>query len=69
MSWNQPNANNQNEILVDENYIESAYNSYYYDSDSIRKLNEDCLRHIFSFLPITDKFMIERGMNCYHYYF
>jgi hypothetical protein len=42
--------------------IEQRSQKYLQNDQFINILNDDCLKHIFKYLPITDKISIERGI-------
>ncbi|XP_029166421.1 putative RNA-binding protein EEED8.10 [Nylanderia fulva] len=67
-SWHQPDSMDQKLYNIggisNKSSEEKSTNEQYLQNDtenvSISRLNEDCLRHIFSFLPIIDRIRIER---------
>lgn len=71
-SWHQPDniehkLHNKGKELnkISEKKMNEQYAQEYLQNDinsiSIHILNDDCLRHIFIFLPIFDRVRIERG--------
>ncbi|XP_011874815.1 PREDICTED: putative RNA-binding protein EEED8.10 isoform X2 [Vollenhovia emeryi] len=71
-SWNQPDSmehkvyvagkdssKTSDRKLTTEQYVQNKYLRNDPEQVSIHMLNDDCLRHIFLFLPITDRVRIE----------
>lgn len=63
-SWHQPDSiENQNKKLQKSSDSKEISTDYILNEEAeIHKLNDDCLMHIFSFLPIADRVKTERGM-------
>jgi hypothetical protein len=67
-SWHQPDSiENQNKSTqkASESMQKISTNYILNDDADIHKLNDDCLMHIFMFLPIVDRIQIERGSSHY----
>lgn len=73
-SWHQPDSVDQklynigkesNKIFEKKSTNEQYHQCLQNDTEnvSIHILNDDCLRHIFLFLPIIDRVRIERGKH------
>ncbi|OXU27874.1 hypothetical protein TSAR_002554 [Trichomalopsis sarcophagae] len=61
-SWHQPDSiENQNKKLQKSPDGKEMSTDYILNEDAeIHKLNDDCLMHVFSFLPIADRVKVER---------
>lgn len=61
-SWHQPDSPENLKRRTKEEKEEISLD-YDLDGAEIHKLNNDCLMHIFTFLPIVDRVRAERGIK------
>lgn len=64
-SWHQPDSiENQNKKgqKTSESNSEISTSFELNEDSQIHQLNNDCLLHIFTFLPIVDRIKMERGI-------
>ena len=70
-SWHQPDSvENQKKLASivkkktdpDESFDDQSLQNYTVDNTvPIHRLNDDCLMHVFLYLPVIDRVKIERG--------